>query len=139
VSLPVVAVDPIIFYYREDDTLSKLSKFTSTILAKKKESTRSGIKEKEALEKKEDEGYYGQVMEDDETEDAGEDWFLGKLKFKKHIDDDYRLGGDGRRVDDYVVIDPKLQDGSGGGGRDRNRDHGRSSSHQHHNKTRDRR
>ncbi len=51
-------------------------------------------------------------------------WFVGKLKCKRHIDDSYRDSissnnnininsninintGDGRRVDDYAVIDPR--------------------------------
>ena len=50
-------------------------------------------------------------------------WFVGKLKCKRHIDDSYRdttssnnnnsnsninsNTGDGRRVDDYAVIDPR--------------------------------
>lgn len=52
-------------------------------------------------------------------------WFVGKLKCKRHIDDSYRdtissnnsnnninsnsnsNTGDGRRVDDYAIIDPR--------------------------------
>ena len=30
-----------------------------------------------------------------------------KLKFRRHITDKLRVGGDGRKLDDYVVIDPR--------------------------------
>lgn len=59
-------------------------------------------------------GYSGKV--DDET-DTG-DWMCTKFKFKQHADNESRhldkigksqdkLGGDGRRMDDYVVFDEK--------------------------------
>ena len=45
---------------------------------------------------------------EDEADFNMEDWCAGKLKFRgKHIDDAYRLGGDGRRMDDYDVIDTR--------------------------------
>lgn len=50
------------------------------------------------------------MLEDKDEQETLDDWFVGKLKCKKHIDDQYRqqaLGGDGRKSDDYVVIDPK--------------------------------
>ena len=80
--------------------------------------------------------YHGQVLEtgsDDESGNA-EDWFEGKLKFRKHIDvsggrwvskfisfvfdgvvlfvclysqDAFRTGGDGRAIDDYQTIDSR--------------------------------
>ena len=71
------------------------------------------------------ESYHGQVMEEDDfsysINDKGkvdkqreelDGWFIGKLKCKRHIDDSYRdtvnnNTGDGRRVDDYAVIDPR--------------------------------
>ena len=58
------------------------------------------------------ESYHGQVLEDKDENEGLQDWFVGKLKCKKHIDDQYRqkadmLAGDGRRSEDYVVIDPK--------------------------------
>lgn len=53
-----------------------------------------------------DESYHGQLLEVDEKPDEDatnlENWHVGKLKFKKHIDDAYR-----NSVDDYVVIDPR--------------------------------
>lgn len=61
------------------------------------------------------EAYSGQVLDHDSgsDEDIGnqEDlsWVAGKLKFRKHVDDRYRnTGGDGRNMDDYKVIDPRL-------------------------------
>lgn len=61
-------------------------------------------------------GYSGQV--NDEGTDAVGDWMGTKFKCKRHIDQDARLtaldkidvedvGGDGRRMDDYVVLDEK--------------------------------
>ncbi|CAM9946427.1 unnamed protein product, partial [Hapterophycus canaliculatus] len=60
------------------------------------------------------EAYHGQVTEGnlyegDDDADDGENWFTGPLKFKRHIDDDLRKGSDGRRADDYAVIDPLKQ------------------------------
>ena len=62
--------------------------------------------------------YHGQVLEDDFDDDNGADsggWMETKFKCRKHIDhgsksgeavDDLK-GGDGRRVDDYEVVDGK--------------------------------
>lgn len=61
--------------------------------------------------------YSGQItdkgMLGDDSEDEGEDWFAGKLKFKRHIDDTFRVGGDGRDVDDYVTIDSRVEAATG--------------------------
>ncbi len=49
---------------------------------------------------------------DEDNQPIGEDWHIGKLKFRKHIDDYYRnmgMGGDGRSQDDYRVVDPRLK------------------------------
>jgi hypothetical protein len=52
--------------------------------------------------------YSGQVLEgDSDGEGVGDDWYKGKLKFRKHVTDKLRIGGDGRRVDDYEVIDSR--------------------------------
>lgn len=64
---------------------------------------------------REAEVYHGQLLERDDSdveEDGLDGWYAGKLKFRKHIDDRYRLGtgrvgGDGRNEDDYVVLDPR--------------------------------
>jgi peptidyl-prolyl cis-trans isomerase SDCCAG10 len=65
------------------------------------------------------ETYHGQLLDYDDSDDDSnqqsqnennkerDPWFAGKLKFVKHIDDNYRLGGDGRDVDDYAVIDSR--------------------------------
>ena len=42
-----------------------------------------------------------------DDEEVGDDWHTGKLKFRRHITDKLRVGGDGRKLDDYVVIDPR--------------------------------
>lgn len=66
----------------------------------------------------------GKLYEGEDDADDGDDWFKGPLKFKRHIDDDLRKGSDGRRADDYAVIDPLKQGhgndtGRGGGSRGR--------------------
>lgn len=76
--------------------------------------------------------YHGQVLEqnsDDEEDDGSwkETWHVGSLKFRKHIDDAYRMGGDGRRADDYAVVDSRLATASD---RDRDWDRTASASHQ---------
>ena len=54
------------------------------------------------------EAYNGQVLEEGSgDEKLGDDWHAGKLKFRKHMTDKLRIGGDGRRVDDYVVLDSR--------------------------------
>ena len=45
-----------------------------------------------------------------ESDDEGGDWFGGKLKFKKHVDDAFRRGGDGRDAGDYLVLDSRTTD-----------------------------
>jgi hypothetical protein len=60
------------------------------------------------------EAYNGQILEgDSDDEKLGDDWHSGKLKFRRHVDDKLRkgeVGGDGRRVDDYEVIDSRDKD-----------------------------
>lgn len=64
--------------------------------------------------------YHGQVMEDVNDDEGGaagdeqlKDWHQGKLKFKKHIDDRYRLGSMSGQRDDsameegFTVFDPR--------------------------------
>ncbi len=88
-------------------TLRKLRDFTSSL----KQEKQSSVPLPAPVEPAVSESYHGQVMErdsDHEDEDPTA-WHLGKLKFKKHIDDQYRNGtaGDGRNSDDYVVIDTR--------------------------------
>ena len=73
-------------------------------------------------------GYSGQVN-DDQADTAG-NWMSAKFKCKQHADNDTRtldkignsqdeVGGDGRRMDDYVVLDEKNR------GREKNGHHKR--------------
>lgn len=83
-------------------TLSRLEQFTSTLKKAKKE---SGDVNTSTIYS---EAYTGQVLEKDDEELVDtKDWHLGKLKFRKHIDDLYRMGGDGRSLDDYRVEDSR--------------------------------
>jgi len=77
-------------------------------------------------------GYSGQV--NDDQADTGGDWMSAKFKCKQHADHVSRtldkignsqddIGGDGRRMDDYVVFDEKNR------GREKNGHHKR---HRHH-------
>ena len=59
-------------------------------------------------------GYVGQVNQDEYTNDDTKsgDWMTTKFKCKRHIDNETRkgdseIGGDGRRIDEYVVLDEK--------------------------------
>lgn len=90
-------------------------------------------------------GYNGQVYEDNNDQGADEgDWMETKFKCKRHVDQDSRtaavdkidvddIGGDGRRMDDYVVLDEKRsgRDGERNGHKKHrgNRDHGRHNGH----------
>lgn len=88
--------------HREDDTLSKLDAFKKTLQASKpegKDEARAAV-----------ESYHGQVLEANSDEEENlSDWCSGKLKFKHHVDDRYRQGGDKFRVEEYEVVDPKAQ------------------------------
>jgi hypothetical protein len=67
-------------------TLLKLQKFTAAIRSKKAT--------EQPQESKQQESYRGQVFEknsdDDNEQDQLDNWFVGKLKCKKHIDQRYR-------------------------------------------------
>eukprot|EP00603_Paraphysomonas_imperforata_P012776 CAMPEP_0114455658 /NCGR_PEP_ID=MMETSP0104-20121206/3214_1 /TAXON_ID=37642 ORGANISM="Paraphysomonas imperforata, Strain PA2" /NCGR_SAMPLE_ID=MMETSP0104 /ASSEMBLY_ACC=CAM_ASM_000202 /LENGTH=415 /DNA_ID=CAMNT_0001628087 /DNA_START=143 /DNA_END=1390 /DNA_ORIENTATION=+ len=75
---------------RENETLSKLMQFSSNIKAQKNKC------EVDESKVNHSETYHGQLLEKDESADIGddEDWHVGKLKFRKHIDDTYRHGND---------------------------------------------
>ncbi|KAJ8576668.1 hypothetical protein ON010_g2543 [Phytophthora cinnamomi] len=86
---------------REQDTLSKLKKFQAALIdvnvnqrepSKAKESNGSQQEDAEA------ESYHGQILEDgdDDGDDTNDDksWMTAKLKFKKHIDDQFRAGNE---------------------------------------------
>lgn len=57
------------------------------------------------------ESYHGQVLDREQDGEVDQSWHVGKLKFRKHIDDAYRAGenagSDGRYQDDYVVVDTR--------------------------------
>ena len=64
--------------------------------------------------------YSGQVLEDDNDDYDGDEsssaWLKTKFKCKRHIDHDSKdnvLGGDGRAMDEYEVIDEKDRGGGG--------------------------
>jgi hypothetical protein len=72
---------------RSEDTLHKLMKFTENIRSKKSEFS----KENDTDKQRQVESYHGQILEEDEAgKDDLDDWFVGKLKCKKHIDEQYR-------------------------------------------------
>ena len=84
---------------RQNETMLKLQQF------------KQGLKQVKKLESAPVvvESYHGQVLEGND-EDKLDNWYGGKLTFKKHaMDDQYRfgLGGDGRHVDDYEVVDSR--------------------------------
>lgn len=84
---------------REEETMKRLAAFKNTIKSSKSSSNPT-IEPKEEAEV-----YYGQVLEknSDNEEERLDDWHTGRLKFKKHIDDQYRLGADNLRVIDERV------------------------------------
>jgi hypothetical protein len=65
------------------------------------------------------EAYSGQVLDSDDGEgDDGTTWLKTKFKCRKHMD---HLAGDGRNVDDYVVVDDTKRKSSSHHKRDRRR------------------
>ncbi|KAG7381725.1 Peptidyl-prolyl isomerase cwc27 [Phytophthora pseudosyringae] len=99
---------------REQDTLSKLKKFQATLfdVNMKKSSPGADAKSEEDVDKtkkESDESYHGQILEDDDGDDDTNDdksWMTAKLKFKKHIDDQFRAGNE-PSTDDYLTIDSR--------------------------------
>jgi len=123
----------------DDSLAARMAKRTEE--AKVEEEKRR--REKEAMESAP--GYSGQVLSDEgdggvsdgDNADSG-NWMGAKFKCKRHMDHDSRsnaldnigdagndkdLGGDGRRMDDYMVIDEKGCGRSDKGGRGRDREH----------------
>lgn len=87
--------------------------FSSSLKTQKKSSADSGSGSGSGLPTSE-EAYRGQVLEKDEDDGADDledeaDWHVGKLKFRKHIDDAYRAG---QQLQDYTVIDPQCPSSS---------------------------
>lgn len=88
---------------RQSETLSRLESFTNSLRNQKSAAIPTAVPVQEAPV------YHGQVLEDEDegAEEELDGWFQGRLKFKKHIDDNLRLGGDGRKLDDIIVIDSR--------------------------------
>ncbi len=125
---------------RDDNTMSKLSAFKSKMFevkgvkkGSKKSKTKSeddSLAARMVKQKKEEEGggsfslptkkellsvpvYSGQVLENDEFAENDGSWLKSRFKCRRHIDHDSKasaIGGDGRNMDDYEVIDEKIED-----------------------------
>jgi peptidyl-prolyl cis-trans isomerase SDCCAG10 len=114
---------------REEGTMAKLMAFQNKVKdqagAAKRDSRKDGNaslasrmarRAAEASEGTNDQdvggpAYHGQVLEsDDEEEGAKSDWLGTRFKCRKHMDhhaqESGELGGDGRSMDDYLVLDP---------------------------------
>ena len=118
---------------RDDDTMIKLSAFKSKMFevageGKKKKRT-NGVSlaakliELEASKrgklssssnmrnsKSSAPAYAGQVLEDDDEYENDPSWMRNTFKCRRHIDHDSKdiaIGGDGRNIDEYEVIDEK--------------------------------
>ncbi len=98
------------FGAREAETLARLSAFQQKVREEKV--SEAAV---EAAPVTEPVSYHGQVLEQDsdaEEEPTGDKavrepaWHAGKLRFRKHIDDQYRLGNAGP-ADDYMVLDSR--------------------------------
>jgi len=133
---------------RDDETLSKLSQF-KTKMFQVKSAQEDGIKSvgetnqdnslaarmarkvdaENEKERKIDAKpcYSGQILEDDGHGDEAEssNWLKSSFKCRRHIDHDSKdqaLSGDGRKMDDYEVVDDKQK----------SRKHGKVISSKHH-------
>jgi len=123
---------------RDDSTMLKLSAFKSkmfevkgTKLTKNDDiniERSQGVKIIENVQSKPEElpsaqVYSGQILEDNESYENDSSWMKKRFKCKRHIDHDSKesaMGGDGRNMEDYEVIDDKAKHNSE-----------RSSSHHH--------
>jgi hypothetical protein len=126
--------------YCGPQTLQRLSKFTSGLRQEKRHGDADGTNDGNTnVAPHAAESYHGQLFNYSDDEDDAQDkdnnddmpvakkkgegasldegkedvaaWHLGKLKFRRHIDDNLRagvkVGGDGRYLDDYVIIDTR--------------------------------
>jgi peptidyl-prolyl cis-trans isomerase SDCCAG10 len=113
---------------RENETIEKLFAFRSKVQSSKKpersakpEVTDSSLASRMARRVAESDqpsaenmvpSYHGQILESDD-EKAGSDWMQTKFKCRRHMDlalrekDEGLVGGDGRRMDEYEVLDDK--------------------------------
>ncbi|TDH68563.1 hypothetical protein CCR75_005666 [Bremia lactucae] len=97
---------------REQDTLSKLKKFQAALFDVN--SANAFSKENANEIKVEKESYHGQILGDDNDDDDtnhNKSWMTAKLKFKKHIDDQFRSGRE-PSADDYTTIDSRRRKSS---------------------------
>jgi peptidyl-prolyl cis-trans isomerase SDCCAG10 len=142
---------------REDETLAKLSAFQNKVrggVGKAKESKRRDDKDNSLASRmaerahaatnaradQNDGGpaYHGQVLESDGDEEGSSNWIQTEFMCRRHMDHQSRegLGGDGRDMDDYEVVDDKghRNPQSGGHSRKRHKDnrHERDRRHKHH-------
>ena len=92
---------------REEETMAKFKAFQQKITiggANEKVEKRKINNNKDDDDEQHDvKGYHGQIL--DASDDS--DWMNTKFKCKKHMDQDAKTGGDGRRADDYEVIDER--------------------------------
>lgn len=119
--------------HRQDDTMAKLMAFQSkvrTTVAINKRTTMStalvddnddGLAARlakrfpkptpkdETMLVDGEESYHGQVMETEDDDPSQENWLGTTFRCKRHVDHESRegLGGDGRSVNEYLVVDPK--------------------------------
>ncbi|DAZ97826.1 TPA: hypothetical protein N0F65_002496 [Lagenidium giganteum] len=89
---------------RQQSTIEKLNAFREKLHKAKHEAPKVDEDQKES--------YHGQILEDEEEQTAAEkmdsSWMTTKLKFKKHIDDQFRAGFD-PSTDDYMTIDSRTE------------------------------
>ena len=92
---------------REEETMTKFKAFQQKITigggANEKVEKRKINNNKDDEEQHDVKGYHGQIL--DASDDSN--WMNTKFQCKKHMDQDAKTGGDGRRADDYEVIDER--------------------------------
>lgn len=95
---------------RAEETLQRLQAFTSSLRTKKAAAAPAPSRLAES--------YHGQVLDHGDADDNGpagagddRDWFVGQLKFARHVDDAYRfkgmLGRSEPADDGFETIDPR--------------------------------
>ncbi|TMW65046.1 hypothetical protein Poli38472_009213 [Pythium oligandrum] len=125
---------------RQQDTLQRLEQFKAKLQTVAQ--TSEPIQE-DTVARGKSESYHGQVLEDDEDNDQDEkdhSWMAAKLKFKKHIDDQFR-NHTGPTTDDYLTIDTRDEKHRTGGsrrGEERRRHRSRSAERGHSRRSRSR-
>lgn len=131
---------------REESTIAKLMAFQNKVKdqagAAKRDSRKDGnenslasrMARRSAADGTNDQdvggaAYHGQVLESDDDERGASDWLGTRFKCRKHMDhhagSSGELGGDGRSMDDYLVLDPSQKEANGRG-------HKGLSDHKHH-------